>query len=390
MPRNRLFDLTGTRQSPVTARQAAEQHAEQADPQSQLMALHGSVGNRAVTDLLRSSGHPLDPSTRARMESHFNADFAGVRLHTGPEASQSAQALNAAAYTVGEDIVLNHDDYRPGTVDGQQLLAHELAHVIQQSNAGVRSTLSYAEHEAEQAGYALGRSAASIRGSVPAGTVQLNGRPRTRGEVSASASSRDGEPVRTRVRTQFVIPLLPDLSLGWMSMLDDISVQMGVQGANLSTLEPGDPLFTEQYQIAMTLMRMKWEHDLGGGHSLRGGLDLSTRLSLDIAGGAMTFNPSTRLRADLLQYRSPRSRYGQFSLGLRGEGTLGARGTPGAGFERRGSVGLSAGAGYSLQLNNDTSMFLRVNGAFEWNERNFTELDGTPRFTGTVSIGVNF
>jgi hypothetical protein len=360
--------------------------AQQADPHAQIMELQRLAGNRAVSRLLGSPGNSLDPATRTQMESRFDADFAGVRLHTGPAATASAQALNANAYTVGEDIVLHQDAFRPGTVAGQRLLAHELAHVVQQSAPGASATPARAEQEAQRAGSTLGIGSL-VSASVPAGTVQMDG---PRGEVSSSSSSRDGEPIRTRVRTRFVIPLLPDLSLGWMSMLDDVSVQMGVQGADLRTLEPGDPLYTEQYQIAMTLMRMKWEHDLGRGHSLRGGLDLSTRLSLDVAGGALTLNPSTRLKADLLQYRSPRSRAGQFSLGLGAEGALGARGTPGGSFERRGSVGLSAGAGYSLQLEDNLSMFLRVNGQFEWNERNFEELDGTPRFTGTVSIGVNF
>jgi hypothetical protein len=70
------------------------------------------------------------------MESTFGEDFSGVRLQTGPEAEQSARAMNAAAYTTGENIVLAESKLR--TVQAGRLLAHELAHVVQQRRAGSR------------------------------------------------------------------------------------------------------------------------------------------------------------------------------------------------------------------------------------------------------------
>lgn len=136
------------------------------DPVREVLALQGSVGNRAVTDLLRSSGHSLDSSTRARMESRFNADFGSVRLHTGPEASQSAQALNATAYTIGEDIVLQSDQSVPDS-----LLAHELAHVVQQRHAPTTPSVSQpgdaAERAANDAALFGGSGILSVAGSVP-------------------------------------------------------------------------------------------------------------------------------------------------------------------------------------------------------------------------------
>ncbi len=77
-------------------------------------------------------GHPLDAGTRAFMESRFGADFSGVRLHAGAAASTSAKSIQARAYTVGRNIVFASGEYRPGTAEGQRLLAHELTHVIQQ------------------------------------------------------------------------------------------------------------------------------------------------------------------------------------------------------------------------------------------------------------------
>ena len=91
-----------------------------------------------VKQLLSSSGSPLDAATRTFMESRFGYDFSQVRLHTGPGAARSADLLAARAYTVGQDVVLGEGQYRPGTPEGRQLLAHELTHVVQQSEG--RST----------------------------------------------------------------------------------------------------------------------------------------------------------------------------------------------------------------------------------------------------------
>lgn len=79
-----------------------------------------------------TAGRPLEPSARNFMEGRFGTDFGGVRVHAGAEASSAARAMDARAYTLGSDIVFGQDEYRPGTHDGRRLLAHELAHVVQQ------------------------------------------------------------------------------------------------------------------------------------------------------------------------------------------------------------------------------------------------------------------
>jgi hypothetical protein len=85
-----------------------------------------------VAEVLRSSGQPLDPSTREFMESRFGHDFSRVRVHTDARAAKSSRNLNALAYTVGEHIVLAPERYDHSTHAGRRLLAHELAHVVQQ------------------------------------------------------------------------------------------------------------------------------------------------------------------------------------------------------------------------------------------------------------------
>jgi hypothetical protein len=67
------------------------------------------------------------------MEPRFGCDFSKVRVHTGPEASESTRELNARAYTVGRDIVFGDGWYEPRTANGRRLLAHELTHVVQQT-----------------------------------------------------------------------------------------------------------------------------------------------------------------------------------------------------------------------------------------------------------------
>lgn len=85
-----------------------------------------------VREVLRSPGQPLDRETRGFMEPRFGHDFSRVRVHTGAAAGQSAQGVNAHAYTVGHDIVFGVGRFAPETQEGRRLLAHELTHVVQQ------------------------------------------------------------------------------------------------------------------------------------------------------------------------------------------------------------------------------------------------------------------
>ncbi len=78
------------------------------------------------------AGQVLDQTVRSRMGSVFGADFSNVRLHTDASADLAAQALGAQAFTVGEDMAFAAGRYQPGTLVGDALIAHELAHVLQQ------------------------------------------------------------------------------------------------------------------------------------------------------------------------------------------------------------------------------------------------------------------
>ncbi|MEO5577203.1 MAG: DUF4157 domain-containing protein [Gaiellaceae bacterium] len=91
-----------------------------------------------VDDALATPGRPLDPSTRRAMEARFGYDFARVRVHDDARAAAGAARLDAAAFTVGEDVVFGAGRYAPASHAGHHLLAHELAHVAQQSASPLR------------------------------------------------------------------------------------------------------------------------------------------------------------------------------------------------------------------------------------------------------------
>jgi hypothetical protein len=86
-----------------------------------------------VSRVLQSGGTPLDHKSREYFEPRFRHDFAKVRVHTGSQAAASAEAVNAHAYTVGSHIVFGANQSESGGT-GNRLLAHELAHVVQQSS----------------------------------------------------------------------------------------------------------------------------------------------------------------------------------------------------------------------------------------------------------------
>ncbi|HKQ05867.1 MAG TPA: DUF4157 domain-containing protein [Blastocatellia bacterium] len=91
----------------------------------------GEAGVEAAMSGL-GGGAPLSPTVRQFFEPRFGHDFSQVRVHTDAEASASARSVNALAYTVGRDVVFGAGQYAPETAAGQHLLAHELAHVVQQ------------------------------------------------------------------------------------------------------------------------------------------------------------------------------------------------------------------------------------------------------------------
>jgi hypothetical protein len=128
----------------------AQRERDGRSAEQRILQLQQQAGNAGVAQLLRDEsdadavqqlvsrgGQPLDEATRGEMESAFGEDFGDVRVHTGDDASASAQRLGARAYTVGDDVVFGSGAYEPGSETGRHTLAHELTHVVQQRSGPV-------------------------------------------------------------------------------------------------------------------------------------------------------------------------------------------------------------------------------------------------------------
>ncbi len=85
-----------------------------------------------ISSIRSGGGSPLEATTKEFMESRFGYDFSTVRIHSDLSAARTAKALNALAYTTGNDVTFGEGQYSPNTVKGRRLLAHELTHIIQQ------------------------------------------------------------------------------------------------------------------------------------------------------------------------------------------------------------------------------------------------------------------
>ncbi len=120
-------------------------------PGEGLLDLQRTAGNQATTEFLangepaspvldvigRGGGSPMDAALRGHMESRLGHDFGDVRLHTNGPASETAAAVGAHAYTVGNEIVFGSGRYDPSSPAGQKTIAHELTHVVQQKTGPV-------------------------------------------------------------------------------------------------------------------------------------------------------------------------------------------------------------------------------------------------------------
>jgi outer membrane protein OmpA-like peptidoglycan-associated protein len=127
-----------------------------------------------VHDVLRAPGVPLDSASRSYFEPRFGHDFSKVRIHADERASESAQSVNALAYTVGPHIAFASGLFQPRTASGQRLLAHELTHVVQQqgsstpaSSLRVGPAADAHEQEAQRSASAIGEEELSPEQHAP-------------------------------------------------------------------------------------------------------------------------------------------------------------------------------------------------------------------------------
>ncbi len=217
-----------------------------------LDTLQHTLGNKAVQRLLtqrkgeasyeidedtssrinheRSSGQSLDEKASNSIGAAMGYDFTDVRVHTSPEASALNQELSAKAFTTGKDIFFQEGAYDPNSSSGQELLAHELTHVVQQgtgaAGGGGRMTVNAPGDSFEQEADASARSALS---------------PATGSEVHRQANPEEEEEKVNRQEEE-----KKDEDIQMQELDDDEKLQKQEEGEEEPPLEEDGGMIAEE------------------------------------------------------------------------------------------------------------------------------------------------
>ncbi len=186
-----LFNTCGDACALTSAKQQGRQLDAVEVPAISFKARRGGARQPAPSELLaiqaslEDGGQPIPASARVGLEGAFGADLSGTRVHTGATAASLASGMNARAFTIGEDIAFGHGEFQPGSLEGDALIAHEVAHVLQQRSTsdGAAPAASNgeeaAEHDADQAAVSV---VARMWGGMQSGAADVvgNAGPRIR------------------------------------------------------------------------------------------------------------------------------------------------------------------------------------------------------------------
>lgn len=233
-------------------------HPANAEPLAGLLSqLQHSHGNAYVQRMVNESGgekasaqkptgeshaQALDAGTKSRMESALGEDFGDVRVHTGKPAGEVTEELGALAFTHGRDIYFKEGEYNPSTREGQELLAHELTHIVQQRGgsstrgASVGPVGDKFEQEADEV-------AASVMRGERAHVEQ-------RSAASDVQRQQQKGPPQPTIKDWPPVLLEPNKTL--QQPFPDFSVQVHyakVEGANFETLH-----VTVPYGVSVTVV----------------------------------------------------------------------------------------------------------------------------------------
>ncbi len=146
--------------TPLVQRQVEEEEEEE-----NIQAKEAPGNTSVVTpqiaaniNALRGGGQPLPESTRQFFEPRFGVDLSKVRVHSSGQAAETAKGINARAYTIDQNIAFGSDQYKPKTLEGKRLLAHELTHVVQQGNKMQLTRFIQRKHKYNRFGEGKSRS----------------------------------------------------------------------------------------------------------------------------------------------------------------------------------------------------------------------------------------
>ncbi|MEN2280591.1 DUF4157 domain-containing protein [Algoriphagus sp. SE2] len=163
----------------------------------------------SVTNTLGNEGRPLEKGVRDSMGISFGQDFSKVRIHTDANANKSADEISAKAYTFKGDIVFGKSQYNPHSFDGKKLLAHELTHVVQQTNQIQRDPNEEAEKAEKEK---IGKLKASIKATFSLKSVEDGSSNWTSKELRITKEGMEMIPKKD-------IPALKDVVLKRVSSL---------------------------------------------------------------------------------------------------------------------------------------------------------------------------
>ena len=185
-----LFNTCGDACALTSAKQDGRQLDAVEVPAISFKARRGGARQPAPSELvaiqasLEDGGQPIPASSRIGLEAAFGTDLTSTRVHTGATAASLASGMNARAFTIGDDIAFGHGEFQPGSLEGDALIAHEVAHVLQQRTspdgpAAATNGEEAAEHDADQAAVSV---VARMWGGMQSGAADLvtNAGPRVR------------------------------------------------------------------------------------------------------------------------------------------------------------------------------------------------------------------
>jgi hypothetical protein len=223
------------------------QHSERQNTQNQHdrpCSFRASITVNEIARKARTRGRPLDLATRNFMGSQFGTDFGGVQVHTHENAQRACKAFGANAFTIGRHIFFDQGQYAPHSEEGKKLIAHELAHVVQQQSNEQLSIhqpaeISRLENEAEQFSQQV-----SLSHQTQAHSAEQ--RPFNRQHVSLSTTHpgvllgrRPGESYRDCINRQLGEMGL-EIDIGWIAIgaCGVVATIAGAAGAEAGVIPP--------------------------------------------------------------------------------------------------------------------------------------------------------
>ena len=229
--------------------------------QSEITRLQKQVGNRAVQRLLtqrsgtassgqafevedetaqriereRSGGEALDSTVQKQMGGALGFDFSQVKVHASPEANALNRELGAEAFTTGNDIYFREGAYDPGSSSGQELLAHEMTHVVQQSSGsvgegGTKMTVNAPDDSYEKNADAVAQGAVSARngsaGAIQTQELQMQINPEEEEKLKKGVPKEEEElQMRRRLQRQETTEEEEKLKKGTLEEEEEVQMQ---------------------------------------------------------------------------------------------------------------------------------------------------------------------